>query len=185
LNSDIELAWYAGYRVNWYKGLLKVNKGKTVGVDNGNQIAILQAMLNHIRTDDPGFRSFIRQKIIENRNKQKQQANTKEIIRRLRIQNKKLMEQVALLKEQLNQNKTGKNEMQARLNQLIKLNNSLSGALGSCSTCWGEDPDCSNCSGNGSAGWRNTNRRLFNVYVLPTLTKLYGLSGKITLNNRK
>ena len=146
---------------------------KTVSVDNEDKIAILRGMLKHIKSDDTQFRSFIKQQIVNSNQTHKQNLINKEIIRRLRIQNKKLLEQVASLKDQLKQMKTGRNEMQSRLHQLVKLNNSLSGALGSCPVCWGKDQDCPACSGNGFSGWKDVNKRLFNIYILPSLDKVY------------
>jgi hypothetical protein len=147
-------------------------------VDSENQIVFLQAMMNRIRFDDPKLRLFISQEIVKRQKSRVQEDISKEVIRRLRIQNKKLMEQVGVKKEQVKQIKKDKMEIQNRLNQSGKSNQLLAGALGSCSKCWGEDPDCSNCSGNGSPGWRNINRRLFNIYILPALEKVYGLSWK-------
>lgn len=108
-----------------------------------------------------------------------QKETPKEIIRRLRIQNKKLMEQVASLREQLKQESSLKLQITNDLIFLQKMCNSLSDALGSCHKCWGEDPDCVTCSGNGSSGWRNINKRLFNINILPALEKVYRLSSKI------
>ncbi len=136
-------------------------------------------MLNKIKFDDPRFKSFIKQEITRTHKTNKQHDLSKEVIRRLKIQNKKLQENITQLKGQLAQLKTDKSETTLRLNQFIKLNNSLAGALGSCSNCWGEDPECSQCAGNGSPGWRSINRRLFNIFVLPVLERKYDLSGKI------
>ena len=146
-----------------------------VDVYKENKIKKLQVILNHIKTRDPQFRSLIMYEIRDNQKRQKQNEIAKETIRRLRIQNKKLLEQVASLKVQSKQMKLDKNEILIKLNDLVKLNNSLSGALGSCSACWGEDPQCDKCTGNGSSGWQVYNKRLFNIYVLPTLEKKYGL----------
>jgi len=92
-----------------------------------------------------------------------------EIMRRLRIQNKKLLEQVGLLKEQVKLTNTDKHHMAQRLQELIRLSNILSDALGSCHLCWGEDPHCSSCGGNGSPGWKNVHKRRFQIYVMPAL----------------
>jgi hypothetical protein len=140
---------------------------------NENQLDLLQVMLKQIRDDDPGIKEFI-EKQIRSYKKGEQSKISKEIIRRLRIQNKKLMEQVTLLREQLKLNTNDKNHIMNKLKHLVKLNNSLAEALGSCHSCWGEDPDCDHCSGNGSPGWKNINKRMFNLYVLPSLEKLYG-----------
>ena len=102
----------------------------------------------------------------------------KETIRRLKIQNKKLLEQLAVLRKKINQETSGKNKIAEKLRSLKKLNNALAEALGSCSQCWGEDPKCRNCSGKGIPGWRSINKRLFNVYVLSCLQKLYSINKK-------
>jgi hypothetical protein len=128
-------------------------------MDNDNQFELLRAMLNQVNSE-----------------KEKQSDANKETIRRLRIQNTKLLEQVKLLKDQVKNVNTEKAQMSSNLNLLLKLNNSLAEALGSCTNCWGEDAECTNCQGQGSPGWRQINKRFFNRYVLPGLEKLYGLS---------
>jgi hypothetical protein len=72
-------------------------------VDIENQIATLRAMLKNVRFDDPGFRSFIRQQLRNVESRRQQRALDRETIRRLKIQNKKLLERVTSLKEQLKQ----------------------------------------------------------------------------------
>lgn len=144
-------------------------------MDNDNQFELLRAMLSQVKLDDP----LIKQLIEHNANKQhdeKQTDTAKETIRRLRIQNKKLLEQVKLLKDQVKNTQAEKEQMHGSLNYLWKMNNSLAEALGSCNNCWGEDADCNICQGQGSPGWRQINKRFFNRFVLPGLEKLYGLS---------
>jgi len=146
---------------------------RDVKKDNENRAATLRAILSHVEIDDPGFRLFLKQEISSSYRKHKQNDISKETIRRLRIQNKKLLEQVSLLKDRQKQMKTDRTEVLSRQYQLIKLNNSLSGALGSCNICWGENQNCPSCSGNGYSGWRDVNKRLFNIYILPALEKIY------------
>ena len=140
-------------------------------MDNEYQIDLLQSLLKQIKFDPPGLMRLIEQQI--NDKKGQQSEISKELIRRLRIQNKKLLEQVALLREQIKNGKANRDQMMIRLDYLVKLNTSLAHALGSCSNCWGENPECSVCSGKGYPGWQKINKRLFNLYVLPTLEKLY------------
>jgi len=148
---------------------------KAVKEDSKNQMAFLQELLSQIRTDDAKVKSFIEQEINAKQSGGKQKGVTREVIRRLKIQNKKLLDQVALLKEEVKQTRSDRNEATGRLTDLMKLNKSLAEALGSCPACWGEDQKCANCAGNGSPGWRTINRRLFNIYILPALEKKYGL----------
>ena len=138
---------------------------------NENQIDRLQSVLNQIKFDAPGLKRLIEQQISDKKGQQKEIS--KELIRRLRIQNKKLLEQVALLREQIKDSKANRNQMMLRLDYLMKLNTSLAEALGSCSNCWGENPACTICRGEGYPGWQKINKRLFNLYVLPTIEKLY------------
>jgi hypothetical protein len=42
----------------------------------------------------------------------------------------------------------------------------LAAALGACD-CWGQDPECPICSGEGSAGWTEPDARLYAEYVEP------------------
>jgi hypothetical protein len=142
---------------------------------NEERLNILNSILSQVKIKDPNIRIQIENLIKIGYRKVEQTEANKEIVRRLRIQNKKLLEQVALSKEKLREGLTERAQLAGKLNYLIKVNNSLSGALGSCPECWGEDPGCDKCSGNGIAGWRNINRRLFNMHVLPCLEKWYDL----------
>ena len=112
-------------------------------------------------------------------NKKTEQNDYKEIIRRLRIQNKKLLEQLTSVRNKLKQVDAEKQSSFAKMNRAEQLNLLLAKALGSCGNCWGEDPNCIVCAGNGISGWQKVNKRLFNLYVLPALEKVYGLSKNI------
>lgn len=82
-------------------------------------------MLNQISLEDPKFKSLIRQQISNAWKKREQRAIDRETIRRLKIQNKKLLERVAFLKEQLKTIKKDKKQMLNRIKQFVKLNNPL------------------------------------------------------------
>ena len=141
--------------------------------EDDNKAATLKALLSQFKTNDPEFKQFLKQEINKSYKQSKQSDIAKETIRRLRIQNKKLLEQVSKLKDKAKKMKAERIEMFAHYNQTMKLNNSLSSALGSCNICWGENPDCPACSGNGYPGWRTVNKRLFNIYILPSFEKYY------------
>ena len=145
-------------------------------MENDNHFEHLRIMLSKVKLDDPLIRQMIEQQMSSDWQQSKQTEAGKGTIRRLRIQNKKLLEQVKIMKEQLKQSIEEKQQMSGSLNYLWNLNHALSEALGSCSHCWGENEACDNCHGNGSPGWRQINKRFFNRYVLPGLEKLYGLS---------
>ena len=141
-------------------------------MENKNRLSFFQRILSESKNDfdhEPDKKKETR----------KEQGEQKEIIRRLRIQNTKLQEQLTNIKNKIKQANSEKTKLTNIMNHTIELNHLLADALGSCSNCWGEDHDCPVCSGNGIAGWRKINKRLFNVYVLPALEKLYGLSRKI------
>jgi hypothetical protein len=44
----------------------------------------------------------------------------------------------------------------------------LAAALGACSDCWGEDPGCPDCGGEGAAGWMPPDPELYAEYVAPS-----------------
>lgn len=136
-------------------------------------------MLNQVRFNNPKFKLFSQYQTASNRIKGNPDEINKEIIRRLRIQNKQLLDSITAIKGQLKEIKSNMYETNKQLIDLQKLNSSLSQSLGSCNICWGQDPACSHCSGNGSSGWRRINKRLFNIYVLPALEKMYELTKKI------
>ncbi len=136
------------------------------------KIAILQTILNKIKFDDSRFKVLIKDRPGNTEKTNGASDFSKETIRRLRIQNKKLLEQVAFQKSQVKKSNSDKDEIMGQLNKLSRLNDSLALALGTCSLCWGEDPECKHCEGNGSSGWKNVNMRFFKLYVWPTLDQV-------------
>ena len=146
-------------------------------MNNKNYLNSLQT-INGARIEDFGP-GHLAKKHARKETQSKEQNEQKEIIRRLRIQNKKLQEQLVMLRKRLKQRDTEKTKIIEQVLAVKKLNNFLSDALGSCNKCWGEDPDCPTCSGNGIPGWRKINSRLFNSFVLPALENVHGLSRKV------
>jgi hypothetical protein len=136
-----------------------------------NQQDPVKALLDQFDNGDPHMRQLLEMQLRNNLNR-KTEPTKEEVLRRFRIQNKKLLEQMALLKEQLRTSKEEQKNMIGYLDYFLKLNSALSGALGSCDNCWGEDPSCDKCRGAGTAGWGAVNKRLFNIYVRPCLEKL-------------
>ncbi len=141
-------------------------------MNNQVQIDILKRILKRLESEDEE-----QDLSIQNHNnvlsvKSKQAAISVEIMRRFRIQNKKLMEQVALLKDQLKY-ANGSQPLNVKDKKfLLEFNVELSEALGSCPECWGENPTCHNCQGNGVPGWRKGDKDHFKN-VLPVLKKLF------------
>jgi hypothetical protein len=121
-----------------------------------------------------GFESRERaEEQIQRENLIKEKNDQKEIIRRLRIQNKKLGEQLTILRRKLKQNNIERGKKVAKTSRIKKLDLLLSEALGSCEVCWGEDADCLSCSGKGIPGWRPIDKKLFHICVLPLLQKIF------------
>ena len=53
---------------------------------------------------------------------------------------------------------------------LVDRNLLLAAALGAC-TCWGDDPDCADCSGAGRVGWVPPDPQLYDEYVAPAVRR--------------
>lgn len=51
---------------------------------------------------------------------------------------------------------------------LLDRNSAFAAAVGACD-CWGEDPDCAFCEGDGVPGWTTPDERFFDTYVRPAL----------------
>lgn len=142
-------------------------------MNNQIQIEILRSILNRLENEERGTglngeypkTGFITES--------RQTAISVEIMRRFRIQNKKLMEQVAMLKDQLRSVTINQPDNKKEMTHLLAFNNELSEALGSCPECWGENPSCHNCKGEGVPGWRISNKKHFKKNVMPILQKLF------------
>lgn len=143
-----------------------------------DHINYLKSVLRRIRLNDPKIISLIKSEIGIKYGENNPEVVSKEIIRRLKIQNGKLLERVGRLKEQLRTMKTHKEKALLRDEKSQKLLKKVAEALGSCPACWGNSESCKRCEGNGIPGWKKINRRLFNTYVLPALEELYGLEFK-------
>jgi hypothetical protein len=62
--------------------------------------------------------------------------------------------------------------MYAELEALRERNQSLATALGSCPACWGDDPGCEACAGEGFPGSSVPDKVLFAHYVGPVIELL-------------
>jgi hypothetical protein len=54
---------------------------------------------------------------------------------------------------------------------LLDRNSAVAAALGACD-CWGEDPDCAFCGGEGVPGWARPDEECFGTYVRPALAAM-------------
>ncbi len=68
---------------------------------------------------------------------------------------------------------TQDNDVLAPNQRLINTNILLAAAMGACD-CWGLDPGCRICRGEGSAGWVDPDPKLFNEFVAPAIARLPG-----------
>jgi hypothetical protein len=147
-------------------------------MDNETPSGFLQ-MINQVNGHSLNLKEFIKKHSTSPKKKDRLHKSDAEQMRRLRIQNRKVLQQFDLLKEQAKQMKKDKAQLTKRYTEMVRLNDSLSEALGSCSNCWGSDPACKFCLGHGIPGWRNINKRMFNIYILPCLEKLYHLNKQL------
>lgn len=132
----------------------------------------IQLLLQQFEGADPQLRQLLEQQLKNQMQSPGREEPTKEeLLRRFRIQNKKLLEQVAASKSGLKEFREENTKLIGYLDYFLKLNQTLSAALGSCENCWGEDAECDQCGGRGSPGWRPSNPRLFQLYVQPCLDK--------------
>ena len=52
-----------------------------------------------------------------------------------------------------------------------EIGDTLAIALGACYVCWGEDPECDLCNGEGGPAWADPDPELFRLYVLPAVER--------------
>src|SRR6266536_2368425 len=97
-------------------------------MNNKNQLYFLQPTLNGAKVGHLKV-PLVTQDQVEKDKKKEEQT---EIIRRLKIQNKKLLEQVVLLKKRIKKNSGEKAKLTKRLSYLKKISNSFSVVLGTC-----------------------------------------------------
>ena len=91
---------------------------------NENHLTMdLKSLLGKVNKNRPRIKLVIDDQNHSFSNDEKQKEINKEIIRRLRIQNKKLLEQVIKLKEEIKKARFSKNQVLSHINELLKLIN--------------------------------------------------------------
>ena len=60
-------------------------------------------------------------------------------------------------------------ELSQELDALQRRNDDLAAALGACYLCWGEDPQCQVCSGQGKPGSVAPDRPLYRRWIIPAV----------------
>jgi hypothetical protein len=63
-------------------------------------------------------------------------------------------------------------QLQAELERLQEVNDTVAEALGACHLCWGDDPACEICQGDGAPGCFVPPRDLFQRFVVPALGRM-------------
>ncbi len=92
--------------------------------ENRNHLTMeLKSLLGKMKENKPQIKLVIDDQNRLRANDEKQKEINKEIIRRLRIQNKKLLEQVIKLKEEIKKTKFNKNQVLGHINELLRLIN--------------------------------------------------------------
>ncbi len=61
------------------------------------------------------------------------------------------------------------NRLERSNRNLLRMMDKLAGALGACRECWGADPGCSSCGGDGHPGFFPPDRLAFEAFVLPAV----------------
>ena len=59
-----------------------------------------------------------------------------------------------------------------QLNHELELKSTLAYALGACETCFGLEPECEVCQGNGTPGYYSPELDLFNQWILPAVRRI-------------
>jgi hypothetical protein len=131
----------------------------------------MKQLLDQLDGGDPQIRQLLEQQLQQNLQRKEGGTTKDEMLRRFRIQNKKLMEQLAMFKQQAKEIRAENAQLVQYLDYFLKLNKSLAAALGACENCWGQEETCDLCHGEGAPGWKNANKRLFNIYVRPAVEK--------------
>ena len=80
----------------------------------------------------------------------------------------KLKNKVRILFNRVKKLEHQKNHLLKYIDFFLDVNASFSSAVGACE-CWGEDPECEKCSGEGVPGHFEVNQEAFNTYIKPSL----------------
>lgn len=86
--------------------------------------------------------------------------------RKLMALNKELKDKLLLLKKQ-------KEQLLQYLDYFIEVNAVFSSAVGACE-CWGDDPQCEKCRGQGKPGAFAIQQEAFQYYIRPALKQQQG-----------
>jgi hypothetical protein len=149
---------------------------KYLDAESKLQLEILKGLLRRMHLDEQDLLELVNKEKINHQLQEKIGDISREIMRRFRIQNKKLREQVSLMKDRSRQQVKQQQALEAEAARLRILLKSVAEALGACPLCMGEDLACPTCSGAGLPGWKPVSRRAFNQYILPVMDALKTMS---------
>lgn len=80
----------------------------------------------------------------------------------------KLKNKVRLLFNRVKKLEVQKKHLLKYIDFFLDVNAAFSSAVGACE-CWGEDPECEKCGGEGLPGHFKVNEEAFNTYIKPCL----------------
>ena len=109
-------------------------------------------------------------KILAQQNSREQNTPEKTGDSKFKGQMKKLMAINKDLKDKVVQLKKHKAQLLQYLDYFIEVNACFAGAVGACE-CWGDDPDCEKCRGQGKPGSFAIQEQAFQYYIDPVLKK--------------
>jgi hypothetical protein len=136
-----------------------------------DQFDSLEDALKRLKITEKRPAVLFRKYFEDNRKSKEQLKVFHQVVRLLRLENKRLSAQRMLLQQRQTSTDEDLHRINTRLVYVTNLNNDLAGALGGCFLCWGEDNGCKNCGGAGSPGWLAIDKHLFRKYVQPVLDK--------------
>jgi hypothetical protein len=146
--------------------LLNMMMGARAGRDTR---PLIQEMLDNSGDMDPMTRLLLTQTLADDRRDDADErpddglldaddsepSRRQHAIRRLRARFEHMTRQIAELSEELE--------------TLQRRNDDLAAALGACYLCWGEDPQCQVCAGQGRPGSVTPERELYNRWITPAV----------------
>lgn len=126
--------------------------------DQSNQSAVLDQIISERMGTNP--RLQLLQKLMNNTSRadsviENNNSTSRENLSRRTHRRERLINQI--------QNMTEENAV------LRELATNLARALGACESCWGGDPSCTICRGEGTSGWIRPHTGLFKEFIEPVL----------------
>ncbi len=119
----------------------------------------LYSMMNNGETDDPRLKML---SLMLEQQKEKGEADNS-------TKAQKLKDYIQRLILHIKQLKKSNTELVNNVAYLLSRNDTLTAALGTCSECLGEDPNCNVCYGEGKPGNYEISVDLYNHFIQPCI----------------